>query len=516
MNASANPTIRQKKKGASTLRQAVSNVSAYLLRNRIVFVLTIIFCIATAGTLWHLSRLSWQLVESSALQAASQYADSLKKLRKLYTSKVTDRLVGHGIQVTHDYATKEGAIPLPATFSMELSEEISDQSVGMHARLYSDFPFPWRKDGGPRDDFEKEAIRQVREFPDQPFYRFEEFQGRQSLRYAAADQKMTAGCVSCHNTHPDSPKTDWKLGDVRGVLEIIRPLDSIIAQTRAGLRETFALMALLGVLGLSGLGLMVGRLRQSQADAREREVADQQHNAAMQAELARVSRLTTMGEMASSIAHEINQPLASVVNNANAARRWLDRDPPNTEEVQAALARIVMDGERGSHIIGNIRSMVKKGDLSRAQIDLNELINDAIRLAEDQFQRHGVSIRSELADDLPRVMADRVQLQQVMLNLLMNADEAMLSVYDHERLVRVRSEKHDTGALIEVADSGTGIEPENAKRIFEAFFTTKSEGMGMGLSICRSIVESHGGRITVAKAIPHGSLFQVILPGERK
>ena len=235
------PDDQSGKNGWITLRQAVSNVSAFLLRNRIVFVLTIIFCVATAGTLWHLSRLSWQLIESSALQAASQYADSLKELRKLYTSEVTDRLVGHGIQVTHDYATKEGAIPLPATFSMELSERISQQSTGMHARLYSDFPFPWRKDGGPRDDFEKEAIRQVRQFPDRPFYRFEDFQGRQSLRYAVADQKMTAGCVSCHNTHPDSPKTDWKLGDVRGVLEITRPLDSLIAQTHAGLRETFAL-----------------------------------------------------------------------------------------------------------------------------------------------------------------------------------------------------------------------------------------------------------------------------------
>jgi C4-dicarboxylate-specific signal transduction histidine kinase len=233
----------------------------------------------------------------------------------------------------------------------------------------------------------------------------------------------------------------------------------------------------------------------------------------MQAELARVARLTTMGEMASSIAHEINQPLASVVNNANAARRWLDRDPPNIEEAQAALRRIVNDGERGSGIIGSIRAMVKKGDLSRAQIDLNELINDALRLAADQFQRHGVSIRSELADDLPRVTANRVQLQQVMLNLLMNAAEAMLPIYDHERLVRVRSEKHDQGALIEVADSGTGIEPDDAKRIFEAFFTTKAEGMGMGLSICRSIVEAHGGRITMAKAVPQGTVFQVILPG---
>lgn len=252
------------------------------------------------------------------------------------------------------------------------------------------------------------------------------------------------------------------------------------------------------------------------AAAREREIADQERNAAMQAELARVARLTTMGEMAASIAHEINQPLASVVNNANAAMRWLDRQPPNIEEVEAALRRIVNDGERGSGIIGSIRAMAKKGDRSRVEINLNELIYDVMQLSEGQFQRHGVSIRSELAYDLPRVVADRVQLQQVMLNLLMNAAEATLSVSDRERQVSVRSEKHNgQGALIAVEDSGTGIEPEDAKRIFDAFFTTKAEGMGMGLSICRSIVESHGGRITVVKAVPYGSVFQVILPGDR-
>jgi signal transduction histidine kinase len=515
MNGSVNPTTSPETPRGSAIRRAILNASAYLLHNHTIPLLAILFCAAAAIALWQLSRLSWQLVQSSALQGASQQSDSLRALRKLYTSEVADRVAPHGIEVTHDYSKKEGAIPLPATFSMELSELISKESTGMQARLYSDFPFPWRKEGGPRDDFEREAIRQLRQFPDQPFYRFEDFQGRQSLRYAVAD-RMEAGCVSCHNTHPDSPKTNWKLGDVRGVLEIIRPLDSIIAQTRAGLRDTFALMALLGILGLSGLGLMVGRLRQSQAEAREREIADQQRNAAMQVELARVARLTTMGEMASSIAHEINQPLASVVNNANAARRWLDRDPPIIEEAQAALRRIVNDGERGSGIIGSIRAMVKKGDRSRAQIDLNKLINDTMRLAEDQFKRHGVSIRSELADDLPRVMADRVQLQQVMLNLLMNAAEATLSIHDRERLVRVRSEKHNReGVLIEVADSGTGIESDDAKRIFDAFFTTKSEGMGMGLSICRSIVEAHGGRITVAKGVPHGSVFQVILAGDR-
>ena len=317
MNGSGNPTIGPENSRRSTIGQAILNASAYLLRNHTVPLLTVLFCAATAIALWQLSRLSLQLIQSSALQAASLHSDSLRELRKLYTSEVADRVAPHGIEVTHDYATKEGAIPLPATFSMELSKRISNKSTGMQSRLYSDFPFPWRKEGGPRDDFEREAIRQLRQFPDRPFYRFEDFQGRQSLRYAVAD-RMEAGCVSCHNTHPDSPKTNWKLGDVRGVLEIIRPLDSIIAQIHAGLRETFALMAMIGMLGLSGLALVVGKLRQSQAAARERERVDQERNDAMQAELARVARLTTMGEMASSIAHEINQPLAAVVNNANA------------------------------------------------------------------------------------------------------------------------------------------------------------------------------------------------------
>jgi signal transduction histidine kinase len=249
------------------------------------------------------------------------------------------------------------------------------------------------------------------------------------------------------------------------------------------------------------------------ASARERETAEQARHAAMQAEITRVARLTTMGEMAASIAHEINQPLAGVVNNANAALRWLDRQAPNIEEVEAALKRIAKDGERGSRIIGSIRAMVKKGVRDKAQIDVNELIRDVVQLTKSQFQRNGVSLHFELADELPMVVADRVQLQQVMLNLLMNAVEATLPVYDRERLVSIRSGKHDgQAASIEVEDSGTGIGPEEAKRIFDAFFTTKAEGMGMGLSICRSIVESHGGRIVVVKGVPHGSVFQVILP----
>lgn len=256
---------------------------------------------------------------------------------------------------------------------------------------------------------------------------------------------------------------------------------------------------------------MLGEL----AAAREREREDQKHLAAMQSELARASRLTTVGEMAASIAHEINQPLASVVNNANAGMRWLDRETPNIEEVKAALSRIANDGQRGSDIIGSVRAMMKKGDQRKVQVDLNELMNEVMRLTAGHFQRHGVSTRIDLANDVPRVLGNRVQLQQVILNLLTNAADAVAHVSDGERLVNVRSEKYDgQDVLVAVEDSGTGVSPDNKKRIFDAFYTTKSEGMGMGLSICRSIVESHGGSITVENANPQGSVFQIILPGE--
>jgi signal transduction histidine kinase len=506
----ANPKSSRKNLGTSNLSRAVANASA-LLHNHTVLVLTIIFCALVAATLWHLSRLSSNLIQSAALQAASMHAASLREVRKLYTSDVADRVAGHGIQITHDYATREGAIPLPATFSMELGNRISEQSTGMQARLYSDFPFPWRKDGGPRDDFEREAIRQLRQFPDQPFYRFEDFQGRPSLRYAVAD-RMEAGCVACHNSHPDSPKKDWKLGDVRGALEIIRPLDNIIAQTRAGLRDTFALMAVIGTLALSGLALVF----RSQRQARERERADQERNNAMQAELARVSRLTAMGEMAASIAHEINQPLAAVVNNANAGLRWLDHQPPNVARTSSILTRIINDGGRASEVIASIRAMLTKERQARAHLDINDLIREVMTLVRGELQRRGVSIHTELAEELPPLSGDRVQLRQVLLNLIMNAAEAMTLVPNRARMLSVRSKSPDHhDVVVTVEDTGPGIDEHARDRIFDAFFTTKAEGMGMGLSICRSIVESHGGRITVTKAIPHGSVFQVVLPGEK-
>jgi C4-dicarboxylate-specific signal transduction histidine kinase len=251
------------------------------------------------------------------------------------------------------------------------------------------------------------------------------------------------------------------------------------------------------------------------AMARERESAEQARIAAMQAELARAASLTAMGEMTASIAHEINQPLAAVVNNASAGLRWLGHQPPNVERTRAILMRIINDGGRASEVIASIRAMLTKGGQARARLDINDLIREVMTLVRSELQGRGVSIRTELSDSLPHLSGNRVQLRQVILNLIMNAVEAMASIKDRARVLHVCSQFTDQrDVVVMVEDTGTGIEEDDRNRVFEAFFTTKPEGMGIGLSICRSIVEAHGGRITALRANPHGSVFQVVLPVE--
>ncbi len=247
--------------------------------------------------------------------------------------------------------------------------------------------------------------------------------------------------------------------------------------------------------------------------AREREAADAARQAAMQAELARVARITTMGEMAASIAHEINQPLAAVTNNANACLRWLGQDPPNIDRARSVLQNIVSDGERASEVIGSVRALLAKSGQERVPLDVNELIREVTTFMRADLRQHGIVLHTELATNLPRILAVRIQMQQVLINLIANAIESMAAVDEGARRLTLRSHRGDGyGIVITVADTGPGIEPTDVDRIFEAFFSTKPEGMGMGLSICRSIVEAHGGRITASPGSDRGSVFQVSLP----
>jgi len=232
-----------------------------------------------------------------------------------------------------------------------------------------------------------------------------------------------------------------------------------------------------------------------------------------QSELTRMSQLTTVGAMAASIAHEINQPLAAIVTQGQAGMRWLSRTTPDLKEAADSLRRIVENADRVSTIINGIRAMFKTDSGAKTDLEISELVLEVLSFTDDELNRCGIQVQTDLAENLPSVQADRVQLQQVMLNLISNAVEAMRFVSDRPRLLTIKSEFHaPDGVLVTFKDTGSGIAAQDVDRIFAPFVTTKSNGMGMGLAICRSIVEAHGGRIWVTPGELHGSAFHAFLP----
>ena len=230
-------------------------------------------------------------------------------------------------------------------------------------------------------------------------------------------------------------------------------------------------------------------------------------------EVARVTQRMAMGEMTASIVHEIKQPLAAIALNANAGLRWLTRTAPNLDEIRDALNRVVTDTNRTNEVIDGIRSVFKKENQTKARQDVNKLIREVLTLVGSDTEAQHIAVRTQLSDGLREVPANLVQLRQVIVNLITNAIDAMSTVVDRPRVLRLKTEAHEPSyLLITVEDSGIGIDPESMNRIFDPFFTTKSHGMGMGLSICRSIVENHGGRLSVSLGPSHGSIFHVFLP----
>jgi signal transduction histidine kinase len=233
-----------------------------------------------------------------------------------------------------------------------------------------------------------------------------------------------------------------------------------------------------------------------------------------QAELAHVTRLTTLGQLAASIAHEVNQPLAAIVADANASLNWLAAAEPELERVRETLTAIATDGHRAADVIQRIRQLATKTEPRKARLDVDDVVRDVVALVRAEVARYEITLTLESAPSLPAVVGDRVQLQQVVLNLVMNAIEAMAPVTDRPRQLVIRSERHDDeGVRVAVHDTGVGLRASEVDRVFGAFFTTKPGGMGMGLSISRSIIEAHGGRLWAAPNAPHGTIFQFSLPG---
>jgi C4-dicarboxylate-specific signal transduction histidine kinase len=231
-----------------------------------------------------------------------------------------------------------------------------------------------------------------------------------------------------------------------------------------------------------------------------------------ESDLARVSRVTTMGELTASLAHEVNQPIAAAVTDANTCLRWLNRDQPDMEEARGAASRVVKDATRAAEIISRIRLLFKKSAPQRELVDINEIIREMVALMRSEITRHSISVRTELAEDIPRIMGDRVQLQQVLMNLMINGIDAMKEVAG-TRWLAIKSQRAENDQLtVSVSDTGVGLPPQQANQIFDAFFTTKLHGTGMGLRISRSIAESHGGRLSAGDNFPRGATFHLTLP----
>jgi len=257
--------------------------------------------------------------------------------------------------------------------------------------------------------------------------------------------------------------------------------------------------------------IVTGLVRKARSQTEETLKAEDELQR-MQAELAHVTRVMTLGELTSSIAHEVNQPLAAIVSNAESCLRWLDRETPQLDEARRASERIIKDAQRATEVIGRIRDLARYSDPEKSPLDINETIRETVPLLQRELLRQRVSLRLELASTLPKVLGDRVQLQQVIINLMVNGVEAIANATDLPRELIIGSRHHDPDhVLVAVQDSGIGFDPENVDRLFTSFFTTKPGGMGMGLSICRSIIENHEGRLWASCNDGLGSTFQFTL-----
>ena len=335
------------------------------------------------------------------------------------------------------------------------------------------------------------------------------------LRMVGYDREDLASGRLCWT---DLTPAEWRDRDARTVAELkmigaVQPFEKEYFRKDGSRLPVLVGGALLEESSNEGVSFVLDLTERRRAEEALRESEEALREA--QGQLAHANRVATMGQLTASIAHEVNQPLAASLTNAQAALRWLGAHPPNLEEVVQALGRIVENANRAGDVIGRIRALVKKEAPRKGQFDLNEAIRHVIALTGSEVLRQGVTLQTEFATSLPSVEGDRVQLQQVILNLIMNAIEAMSVINEGVRELMISTETEISGTVVvRVRDAGHGLDPQSMDRLFEAFYTTKSSGMGMGLAICRSIIEAHGGRLWATANVPRGAVFQFTLPVE--
>jgi len=441
-------------------------------------------------------NLSNSIVRSNALQDATMYSEALEEFRTIYTAQIVNRLAGHDIEITHDYKNKEKAIPLPATLSMELAEAISKKSTQTHSRLYSDYPFPWRKDREKLDSFEINALDELKKNPDKPYFSFEDFRGKPYLRFAVAD-KMRESCVDCHNTHPQSPKRDWKTGDVRGVLEVNWPMETFNAHVKTSLNQSKQMLFFLTFSWILLLCWMMFRVHKysSQLNQKVNELAVSNQE---------------LDDFAYIASHDLKEPLRGIHNfSAMIIEDYEKQLDPQGKEKLNTLSRL---SKRMESDINDLIyfSRVGRTDINREWLNLNTMVSEIIDSLQFLISENRVSIR--INQPLPTIFCDRIKIKEVFHNLLTNA----IKYNDkEEKWVEIGYQATNGDYKIPtfyVKDNGIGIMEKHIDLIFKIFKRLHSEkkfggGTGAGLTIVKKIIQKHSGKIWVESKPQQGTTF---------
>ncbi|MDE1460865.1 ATP-binding protein [Spartinivicinus poritis] len=476
-----------------------------------VFVLIIAFITTVILITWYISSLQSQLVKSSAINSASLYSQALREFRSLYTSEVVTIAHQSGLKITHNYKEEKNAIPLPATLSILLGQRIGRHENGAKVSLYSPIPFPWRKNNIQTSSrFSQFAWQFLTQNPEQPFYRFEQVNSREVLRYATADV-MHAGCVNCHNTHPDSPKKDWKLGDVRGVLEITLPVDKAIETSIQNLKGITLLLTVIGILGILAIGFVINKLRTNSLHLKQLVEERTAELATARDQALDASRAKSL--FVANMSHEIRTPMNAVLGYA----QILDQDDQLTNAHHEAIACILKAGNHLMEIINDILDLSKiEANAIELNIDsfsLHNLINTIAMMFKLRCQNKGLYWRLDFqGDNSLVVMGDEGKIRQVLINLIGNAVK-----FTDQGEVSLKVVCQDNNLVyFEVNDTGPGIADDSKEAIFEIFQQgnagLEKGGTGLGLTLAKKQVEIMGGHLTFTSTPHLSTRFFFTLP----
>ncbi len=480
---------------------------------RIIIIIFVLFSFISIAMILHTKTIQQDAVISSGLQSAKLYSNAISTFRTIYTSEVITIASKNGLSITHGHNNND-AIPLPATLTIMLGNKIGESGVGEKVGLYSPYPFPWReKTGGLRDEFSKKAWAHFSKNKTDPYYAIITENNNKFLRYATADT-MRESCITCHNSHADSPKTDWKLGDVRGILDVTIPLDNILTNTEYDLTFTIVIYVVLAILGVLGIIFMMSK-HKYEADELE-DAVKMRTNELEQERLKAIEANNSKTEFLSRMSHELRTPMNAVLGFTQLMQ--LDA---KSETEKMYCDEITHAGDHLLELINEVLDLAKiesgNLDISLKPVNLDNIIGEALRLLTSLSEDKGVYINEYITTEL-YVCADKIRLKQVLLNLISNA----IKYNKKNGSVKVNVTPKEHGIIrINIADTGLGLNKNQLRDLFKPFNRLGAEhsgidGVGIGLTISKKFIEAMNGEIGVISAPNEGSTFWVELKSTEK